>query len=100
MKNFGETYELYTIRANPNKTVPGKIWYISPEEFEYLREWEMIDYGMSEDIVAKAMTEEGDLITVKTYGLVKEPRKITKVIDSSYIREEVPTKKNWPENGR
>ena len=92
-KNFGETYELYTIRANPNKTVPGKIWYISPEEFEYLREWEMIDYGMSEDIVAQAKTEEGDLVTVRTYGLVKEPEKITKVIDSSYIREEISTKK-------
>lgn len=92
-KNFGENYELYAIRAHPNKTVPGKIWYISPEEFEYLREWEMIDYGMSEDIIAKAMTEDGDLVTVRTYGLVKEPGEITKVIDPSYMREELPTKK-------
>lgn len=92
-KNFGDTYELYTIRANPSKAVPGKIWYISPEEFEYLREWEMIDYGMSEDIVAKARTEDGDLVTVRTYGLVKNPEKITKIIDPSYIREEIPTKK-------
>lgn len=92
-KNFGENYELYTVRANPKKTVPGKIWYISPEEFEYLREWEMIDYGMSEDIVAKAMTEDRDLVTVRTYGLVKNPEKITKIIDPSYIREEMPAKK-------
>lgn len=92
-KNFGENYELYTIRAHPNKTVPGKIWYINPEEFEYLREWEMIDYGMSEDIIAKATTEDGDLVTVRTYGLVKEPEKITKVIDPSYMREEIPTEK-------
>lgn len=92
-KNFGENYELYTIRAHPDKTVPGKIWYISPEEFEYLREWEMIDRGMSEDIIAKAMTGDGDLVTVRTYGLIKEPEKITKVIDSSYVREEMPTKK-------
>ena len=91
-EKFGESYELYAIRANPNKTISGKIWYISPEEFEYLREWEMIDAGMSDDIVAKAMTEDGDLITVRTYGLVKEPNKITKVVDSNYIREEIPTK--------
>lgn len=93
IKNFGENYELYTIRAHPKKTVPGKIWYISPEEFEYLREWEMIDYGMSEDIIAKAITEDGDLVTVRTYGIVKKHTKITKIIDSSYIREEIPTKK-------
>ncbi len=92
-KNFGKAYELYAIRQNPNKTVRGKIWYISPEEFEYLREWEMIDYGMSEDIVAKAKTAEGDLVTVQTYGLVKNPKKITRVIDESYIREEIPTRK-------
>lgn len=92
-KNFGENYELYTIRIHPNKTVPGKIWYISFEEFEYLREWEMIDYGMSEDITAKAITEEGDLITVRTYGLVKEPEKISKVVDPDYIREEISTRK-------
>ena len=91
-KNFGEAYELYTIRTNPDKTVPGKIWYINQEEFEYLREWEMIDYNMSEDIIAKAKTEDGDLITVRTYGLVKNPEKITKIIESSYIREEMLTK--------
>lgn len=91
-RNFGENYELYAIRKHPKKTVPGKIWYISPEEFEYLREWEMIGYGMSEDIIAKAITKDGDLVTVRTYGLIKNPEKITKVIDTNYIREEMPTK--------
>lgn len=92
-KNFGETYEVYTIRPNPHAYVPGKIWYISPEEFSYLREWEMIDYGMSEDIEATAITGDGDRVNVKTYGLVKEPERITKVVDSRYLREEIPTKK-------
>lgn len=92
-ENFSDDYELYTIRAHPNQTVPGKIWYLSLEEFEYIREWEMIDYGMSEDITAQAITSDGDLVTVQTYGLVTGTKNITKVIDSSYIREEIPTEK-------
>lgn len=92
-RNFKPDYELYTIRAKPGGAIPGKIWYISPHEYEYLREYELIDYGLSEDITAVATTERGDRITVSTYGLVKNADKITKVVDVSYIREELPTPK-------
>lgn len=91
-KFFRPDYELFTIRKKKGANVPGKIWYISPEELEYLREWEMIDYGMSDDIYTKVVTEDGDMVSVYTYGLVKFPENITRVIDSSYIREEIPTK--------
>lgn len=92
-KFFGSHYELYVIRANPRKSVPGKIWYVSPKEYEYLREWEMIEYGMSKDITAKALTDKGDSVTVRTYGLIKNAHKIAKVVKVDYRRKEAPSKK-------
>ena len=92
-KTYSPDYELYTIRPHTGVTVSGIIWYISPEEYEVWREIELIDYGLSEDITAKAITENGDVITVKTYGLIKNAVNISKVIDSSYIRENIPTRK-------
>jgi len=91
LKTFSPDYELYVIRANPKKKVPGKIWYISPEEYEILRDYEYIDYGMQEDIVAKARTKNGDFVTVNTYGLIKDAHKIKKLIKPDYIRENIPT---------
>ena len=90
---FGADYELYVIRPNPRKTVIGKIWYVSRDEYEYLREWEMIEYGMSEDIVAKATNDKGDSFLVSTYGLLKNADNISKVISGDYRRHEAPSKK-------
>ena len=90
---FGSDYELYVIRANEKKTVPGKIWYVSKEEYEYLREWEMIEYGMSEDIIGKAITTKGDILYVSTYGLVKNANNISKIIKADYRRKEATSQK-------
>jgi hypothetical protein len=92
-KTYPPDYELYTIRPRTGATVAGKIWYISPNEYEYWREYELIDYGLSGDITAKAITENGDVITVQTYGLISNTANISKVIDSSYMRENIPTQK-------
>ena len=54
-KTYSPDYELYTIRPHTGGTVPGILWYISPEEYEVWREIELIDYGLSEDITAKAI---------------------------------------------
>lgn len=93
LKTYKPDYELYTIRAKPGSVVPGKVWYISLEEFEYWREYELLDYGLSQDITTHATLENGDIITVQTYGLVEHPENISKVIDPSYIRESIPTKR-------
>lgn len=88
----GPNFELYTIRPNPKKNLRGVIWYVSAQEYERLREYELIDCGMSEDIVAKAITDKGKLITVSTYGLDKNVNNITKVVDEDYKRPEIPKK--------
>src|SRR3990167_10925016 len=67
----GPNFELFTIRPNQNKNIKGVIWYVTNQEYERLREYELIDCGMSEDIVAKAVTDSGKTLTVSTYGLNK-----------------------------
>lgn len=86
----GPQFELYTIRPNPKMNLGGVIWYVSNEEYEYLREYELIDCGMSEDIVAKAITDKGATITVSTYGLATDVNNITKVVVEDYKRPEIP----------
>lgn len=88
----GPNFELYTIRPNPNKNIRGVIWYVNNEEYEHLREYELIDCGMSEDIVAKAITDKGETIKVRTYGLDKNIDSITKVVDEDYVRPEISKK--------
>lgn len=88
----GPKFELYTIRPNPNKNLRGVIWHVSLPEYEHLREYELIACGMSEDIVAKAITDKGEIITVSTYGLDKNVNNITKVVGEDYKRPEIPKK--------
>ena len=92
IKNRGQDFELYTIRPNPKKNLRGTIWYVSREEYEYLRDYELIECGMSEDIAAKAITDYGDNITVSTYGLDKNVNSISKVVEADYRRPEIPKK--------
>ncbi len=92
IENRGPNFELYTIRPNPKKNLRGEVWYVSAKEYEYLRNYELIECGMSEDIVAKAITDKGELITVNTYGLSKHVNDITKVVEVDYRRPEIPKK--------
>lgn len=85
----GPNFELYTIRQNPEKSIRGVVWYVTNQEYEHLRKYELIDCGMSEDIVAEAVTENGNTITISTYGLDKNVDNITKVIDENYKRSEI-----------
>jgi len=91
-KNRGPNFELYTIRPNPEKNLKGEVWYVSAKEYEYLRNYELIECGMSEDIEANAITDKGDVIKVNTYGLNKNVNNITKIVEVDYRRPEIPKK--------
>jgi hypothetical protein len=91
-KHRGQDFELFTIRPNLLKQLPGTIWYVSAQEYEYLRNYELIDCGLSEDIVASALTKKGKKITVNTYGLKTNVDIFTKIVDIDYIRPEIPNK--------
>jgi hypothetical protein len=91
-KKRGPEFELYTIRPKKDKNILGTIWYVTQEEYEYLRNYELIDCGMSEDIAATAITEKGIKIEVQTYGLKTNVDNITKVVEQNYVRKEIPSK--------
>jgi len=88
-KKRGPNFELFTIRPHKTKSIEGEVWYVTPEEYERLRDYELIDCGMSEDILAKAVTDKGETITVHTYGLKTDTDNITKVIVRDYKRPEI-----------
>lgn len=92
IKNRGPNFELYTIRPNSKNDIHGTIWYVTPEEYEYLRSYELIDCGLSEDIVANATTDNGKVIKINTYGIKRDVNNITKVVDADYKRPEIDKK--------
>ena len=49
------------------------IWDLTPRDFEYVREWELVDYGAQEDAKGLAMTDKGEMVEVITQSFMKEP---------------------------
>lgn len=60
--------KLYIIRPKTGATTYGTIWQITPREYEMVRDWELLDFGMQEDMKVSAQTENGKKITVQTHG--------------------------------
>jgi len=67
-KAFDENFELYIIRPNANVETYGTIWQLTPEEYEFVREWELLEFGMQEDIKAMAIDLKGNIVNVVTHG--------------------------------
>lgn len=65
---LGDDARLYIIRPKPGAIVYGTLWYITPEEYEMVRDWELLDFGMQEDMKIIAETETGETLTVQTHG--------------------------------
>lgn len=65
---LGKKAKLYIIRPNPKSFTHGTIWQITDEEYEMVRDWELLDFGMQEDLKAEAQTEFGKKIQVQTHG--------------------------------
>ena len=79
MKGWGPGFEMFTSRPNPTGIAYGTIWYITPEELELVREWEIVDYGGQEDAYGIAITDDGRLIEIITQSFL-EPAGIDRVI--------------------
>ena len=65
---LGDDAKLYIIRPKTGATTYGTIWQITPEEYEMVRDWELLDFGMQEDIKVMAQTKTGKKITAQTHG--------------------------------
>lgn len=79
MNGWGPKFEMFTSRPNPDGVAYGTIWYITPEELELVREWEIVDFGCQEDAYGTAITDDGKEVRVITQSFLK-PAEIDRVI--------------------
>lgn len=80
INNWGPDFEMYYARANPASVAHGTIWDLFEEEMGLVREWELVDYGLQEEVNAMAMNKKGEIIQVETQALIKEPMAVDKVV--------------------
>lgn len=79
MKVWGPKFEMFTSRENPEGVAYGTIWHITPQEFELVREWEIVDFGCQEDACGVAETDDKRKVKVITQSFLK-PAKIDRII--------------------
>jgi hypothetical protein len=79
MNTWGPGFEMYTSRPNPTGVAYGTIWYVTHEELELVREWEIVDYGCQEDAYGVAITDEGEKVEVITQSFLR-PAEIDRVV--------------------
>lgn len=73
INSWGPDFEMYVSRPNPNGVIYGTIWDITSEEFELVREWELVDYGAQEDAKGIAINSKGEPIEVITQSFLNPP---------------------------
>ncbi|MBI4276645.1 gamma-glutamylcyclotransferase [Candidatus Uhrbacteria bacterium] len=70
---WGPDFLMYVSRPNPTGSIAGMIWDMTPEEFQFVREWEMVEYGAQEDAQGIAMTAGGAIVNVITQSFLTPP---------------------------
>lgn len=95
--NFDENFELYLVRPNPHNQSAGAIWYITPEEFDLARDWELVDYGCQEDFKTIAITSDGIFKAVVVHGLQKQPFNVDEVVNPETYSDFIVSKEKMLE---
>lgn len=89
---FGDSFELFVARQKPGAEIKGTIWELTPEELELVKNWEMTELGMQEEINAKAVDSSGNTIDVETQAVIDPPPEIDRVISDPDYDPYVVTK--------
>lgn len=76
----GDSFKLYVTRPNPSAAAYGTIWDLTAEELELVKNWELVDFGMQEEVKAMAMDDNGNMIEVETQALMRDPREVEKIV--------------------
>lgn len=79
-ESFGEIFDLYVARPKIGAITYGTIWDLTPEDLELVKEWELVDYGMQEEVNAIAQDMDGNTIAVETQALMLPPVLVENVI--------------------
>jgi hypothetical protein len=73
VNSWGPEFKMYVSRPNPEGIIFGTIWDITEDEFQLVREWEMVDYGAQEDVKALASNSKGEMVGVITQSFINSP---------------------------
>lgn len=84
-QGFGNEFLLFVAREKTGSEIHGTIWDLTPEEIELVKNWEMTELGMQEEIKAEAIDSDGNKITVETQAVINPPPQIESVVtDPNY----------------
>lgn len=79
-KVFGDAFELFVARPKADGVIYGTIWELRPEEIALVKEWEMVELGMQEEVHAMAVDEKGNIIAVETQAVMDPPAVIDRIV--------------------
>lgn len=82
-RGFGDKFDLFIAVPKPDAVAYGTIWDLIPEEVDLVKNWELVDCGMQEEIQAMAMNSSGELIPVETQAVVDPPADYYVVIEGN-----------------
>lgn len=86
-KGFGDKFDLFIAVPKPDAVAYGTIWDLTPDEIDLVKNWELVDFGMQEEVQAMAMNSGGELIQVETQAVVDPPAEYYTIIeDNDYPR--------------
>ena len=97
---LGDNAKLYIIRPKSGAITHGTIWQITPEEYEMVRDWELLDFGMQEDMKVLGQTEADEKLTVQTHGSNNPNLSIDIAIDGNDYEDYVVPKEKILETAR
>lgn len=63
---WGEDFQSYVVRPNPEGRVAGVAWQLTPDEVERMKDWELLDFGWHEMHNTYARTDECESMAVIT----------------------------------
>lgn len=79
-ETWGDSFESYIIKRDPDGEVAGNIAYLSPEAGELLANWELEELGWFQTLHGEAVTDNGVKINVVTDGL-REGQQVDRKVD-------------------
>ena len=82
---LGSLFELYIIRPSPSNATCGTIWHLTIEDLNLVYEWELLEFGMQEKIMATAINSRGEEVHVETHGVLNPDAPVGRVIKRRWL---------------
>lgn len=81
IRSWGPDFQMFVSKPNPTGITYGTIWFITPEELQLVRNWELVDFGAQDDARGFALGDDGELYEIITQSFVgPQPIEIDRII--------------------